>query len=76
MIRIMAFAMAVTLSLLLGVGAAHAQQAGIPRIGVLINGSASNNPATASLRNWAMWKARPSSAKTATLLKRADSVVD
>lgn len=52
MIRTIVFAVAATLSLVLGAGGAFAQQpAGLPRIGVLLNGSAPNNPATASLRS-------------------------
>jgi putative ABC transport system substrate-binding protein len=51
MIRTIVFVIAVTLSQLLSAGATFAQQpAKIPRVGVLINGSAPNNPATASLR--------------------------
>ena len=50
MIRTIVFVIAV--ALLLSVGATFAQQpAKIPRVGVLINGSAPTNPATASLRS-------------------------
>lgn len=52
MIRTSVFVIAVALSQLLSAGATFAQQPSkIPRVGVLINGSASNNPATASLRS-------------------------
>jgi putative ABC transport system substrate-binding protein len=51
-IRNRILAIAVTLSQLLSAGVTFAQQpAKIPRVGVLINGSAPNNPATASLRS-------------------------
>ena len=43
------FALAAAVSQLMGAAPAHAQQAKIPRVGALINGSAPNNPATASL---------------------------
>ncbi|MGE5526900.1 MAG: ABC transporter substrate-binding protein [Rhodospirillaceae bacterium] len=52
MIRTMVFVIAVALSQLLSADAAFAQQpAKIPRVGVLINGYAPDNPATASLRS-------------------------
>ena len=52
MIRTIVFVIAVASSQLLSAGATFAQQpAKIPRVGVLVNGSAPNNPATASLRS-------------------------
>lgn len=51
MSRIAAFAAALSLSCLAGSAATHAQQPQkVPRIGVLVNGSAPDNAATASLR--------------------------
>jgi putative ABC transport system substrate-binding protein len=52
MMRTVVFAVAFTVSQLFSVGAAQAQPATkVPRVGVLVNGSAPNNAATASLRS-------------------------